>query len=315
MPSWLALLLGLVLLAAGGEFLVRGTVGLARKLGISPLLAGLTIVGFGTSAPELVTSIQAAFAGSPDIAIGNVIGSNIANILLILGASALVIAIPISRKAFRRDGLALGLSGLAALGAVLAGGVSRAIGAALFAGLIGYILYAYFSEKNAATDSTTEHVDEATAAPSNTLALVFFTFAGIAGVIFGARFLVGGAIELATAMGVSEAVIGLSVVALGTSLPELVACLAAAWKREPDVALGNVVGSCIYNIFGILGLTAIVHPLGVPPEIAGLDIWILLATVGLLLMFLRTGWTIHRWEGAVLLAGYAAYMAYLVGLS
>ncbi|MCJ7420769.1 calcium/sodium antiporter [Sphingomicrobium astaxanthinifaciens] len=312
MPTWLALLLGLLLLAAGGEFLVRGTVGLARKLGISPLLAGLTIVGFGTSAPELVTSLRAALTGSPDIAVGNVIGSNIANILLILGASALVIAIPITRPAFRRDGLVLALSALAAVGAVLAGGVSRAIGVGLFAALVAYIVYAYFSEKNAASDSVTEQVDAAVAAPQNAFLLGGITLAGIGGVIFGARFLVEGAVELATQMGVSQAVIGLSVVAIGTSLPELVACLAAALKKEPDVALGNVVGSCIYNIFGILGLTAVVQPLGVPPEIAALDIWVLAVTTALLLVFLRTGLTIQRWEGGVLLLSYAAYLAYLV---
>ena len=300
-------LVGLVLLALGGEFLVRGTVGVARKLGISPLLAGLTIVGFGTSAPELVTGLQAVFRGANDIAIGNVVGSNIANILLILGVSALIIGIPITRKVFRRDGIAMGVAALATLGAVLSGGVSQVMGFALIAGLIAYIVIAYRSERSSKVPR--EESDEGVT--DNMALLALFTIGGMAAIVFGADFLVEGAVAAATALGVSEAVIGLTIVAFGTSLPELVACVAAAMKKQPDIALGNVIGSCIYNIFGILGITAAVQPLAAPPQIAQFDIWVLVGTTGLLLLFLRTGWTIKRWEGGILLAAYAAYIGYL----
>ena len=310
MSVTMLVLVGLVLLALGGEFLVRGTVGLSRKLGISPLLAGLTIVGFGTSAPELVTSLQAAFNDAADIAVGNVIGSNVANILLILGASALIIAVPISRPAFQRDGLALAIAALTTLAGVMLGGFSRFFGVALMAGLATYIYVAYRSEKRAAVPNIIDDHHPPRRRDSM-IGLALLTLGGIVGIVMGARFLVEGAVEAATALGVSEAVIGLTIVAFGTSLPELVACVVAALKKQPDIALGNVVGSCIYNIFGILGATAAIVPLGVPEQIASFDIWVLLGTTGLLLLFLRTGWTIHRWEGGVLLLGYAGYIGWL----
>ncbi|APE28041.1 calcium/sodium antiporter [Aurantiacibacter gangjinensis] len=313
------ILAGLALLALGGELLVRGAVGIAEKLGVSPLLAGLTIVGFGTSMPELATSIQAAFAGSSDIAVGNVVGSNIANIILILGVTAVILPLAANRAAFKRDGIALAASSLAALACVLAGGIGRIAGIALIAALIGYILWAYLSERQSGDAAAQMHealATDAVAAPATPLskgtpALAVMTIAGIAAAIYGAGLLVEGAIALAQGWGVSEAVIGLTIVAVGTSLPELVACVVAALRGHGDVALGNVVGSNIYNVFGILGITALVQPLAVPQQIAALDIWVLLGVTALLLLFLRTGWTLKRWEGAVFLALYAGYTALL----
>ena len=313
--SILMVLGGLVLLALGGELLVRGAVGMAARIGISPLLAGLTIVGFGTSMPELATSVQAALAGSPGIAVGNVVGSNIANILLILGVSALILPLAVNPASFKRDALALGGSALACTGAVLLGVIGWVTGLALVASLVGYIWYAYKSESAADDDECHRHEAEAEdrPVPPNTGPVVLgaMIIAGLAAAIFGAGWLVEGATVLASAAGISEAVIGLTVVAIGTSLPELIACVVAVLRKHADVALGNVVGSCIYNILGILGTTAVITPIAVPAEIARIDIWVMLAVTALLLVQLRSGWRLSRLEGGALLALYAAYTAFL----
>lgn len=315
MTTVLLLALGLVLLTAGGEILVRGAVGAARALGVSPLLVGLTLVGFGTSTPELVTSLTAALEGSPGIAVGNVVGSNIANVLLILGVTAVILPLGILPAAYKRDGIALAASTLACAVAVLLGFLDRWLGVAFVLILVGYVVWAYLNERGShdAEAERQEHMaeDAAPAGMSVPVALVL-ALGGIALTILGARFLVGAAIDMASALGVSDTVIGLTVVAVGTSLPELVACTVAAIRRHADVALGNIVGSNIYNVFGILGITAAVSPIPVPPEIARLDIWVLVAVTALLLLFLRSGWTLKRWEGGVFLALYAAYVAFLV---
>lgn len=306
---------GLVLLALGGELLVRGAVGMAARLGISPLLAGLTIVGFGTSTPELATSVQAALAGSPGIAIGNVVGSNIANILFILGLSALILPLSVNPASFQRDSLALGGSVVLATGAVLLGVIGPLAGVVLVAALVGYIWWAYRSE-SAAHDAEAvrhEHEAEDRPVPPNTGPVVLggMIVAGLAAAIFGAGWLVDGAIVLASAAGVSQSVIGLTVVAVGTSLPELIACVVAVLRKHEDVALGNVVGSNIYNLCGILGLTAVIKPIEAPAEIAAFDIWVMLGVTALLIVQLRSGWRLSRIEGLVLVALYAAYTAFL----
>ncbi len=313
----LFLFAGLALLAVGGDVLVRGAVAVANRMGVSPLLAGLTIVGFGTSTPELVTSLFAAFDGAPGIAVGNVVGSNIANILLILGISALILPLGIKRAAFLRDGSALWFAALACTAVVLAGTLDRVVGLALVALLVGYIVLAYRSERrpdDALDDpERIRHENEAASVASGIrlpLALGL-SVAGIAATVFGARLLVDSASEIARDFGVTETVIGLTVVAIGTSLPELVACIIAALRRQADVAIGNVVGSNIYNIFGILGVTALVHPIAVPAQITAFDVWILLGATALLILFLRTGWTLKRWEGFVFVALYAGYIGLL----
>ncbi len=307
---------GLVLLAIGGELLVRGAVGMAARLGISPLLAGLTIVGFGTSTPELATSVQAALAGSPGIAIGNVVGSNIANILFILGVSALILPLSVNPASFARDSLALGGSAVLCTGAVLTGMIGPLIGIVLIASLTGYIWWAYKSESAAPCPEGERHEHEAAdvSVPPSTGPLVLgaMILAGLAAAIFGAGWLVEGAVVLASAAGISESVIGLTVVAIGTSLPELIACVIAVLRKHEDVALGNVVGSNIYNICGILGITSLIQPMAVPAEIAAFDIWAMLGVTALLIVQLRSGWRLSRVEGALLLALYAGYTALVI---
>jgi len=305
---FLELAAGLALLVVGGDLLVRGAVAFAMRLRVSPLLIGLTIVGFGTSTPELVTSLQAAFSGAPGIAIGNVVGSNTANILLILGLAAVMSPIPVARPAFLRDGTVAALAALACLAVILTGSLSRLSGFGLMAMLAGYIVYAARSERAApaADDPRGESVPDGKLPVAIALAV-----GGLVATILGARLLVGGAVELAALAGVSDTVVGLTVVAVGTSLPELVTSVMAALRRQPDIAFGNVVGSNIYNVLGILGVTAAVHPIPVPPEIARFDIWVMLAATAALTLAAVTGWRITRAEGAAMLASYGAYVGVL----
>lgn len=306
---------GLVLLGLGGELLVRGAVGMAARLGISPLLAGLTIVGFGTSTPELATSVQAALGGSPGIAVGNVVGSNIANILFILGLSAVILPLNVNPASFTRDSIALGGSALLCTAAVLYGVLQPVVGLGLLACLIGYVWWAYKTESAAPCPEGARHEAEAEdrPVPPNTGPVILggMIIIGLIAAIFGAGLLVDGATVLASAAGVSETVIGLTVVAVGTSLPELIACIIAVIRKHEDVALGNIVGSNIYNILGILGLTAIIKPIEVPAEIARIDIWVMLGVTALLIVQLRSGWRLSRIEGAVLVALYCGYTALL----
>jgi cation:H+ antiporter len=299
---------GLALLVVGGDFLVRSAVEFAVRLRVSPLLIGLTVVGFGTSTPELATSLEAAFTGAPGIAIGNVVGSNIANILLILGIAAMLAPIPVSRGAFLRDGSVAAASAVACLVVVLAGSLERISGFFLVAMLVGYVAFAASRERAAAA---TGGPDEVSPRRMSTPVALGFAVGGLAAMIFGARFLVQGSIELAQLAGVSETVIGLTVVAVGTSLPELATTVMAAIRRQPDIAFGNIIGSNIYNIFGILGVTAVVHPIPVPPEIIGFDIWVMLAATAAMTVAAITGWRITRHEGAAMLVAYAAYIGVL----
>ena len=308
------LLLGLGALGIGGELLVRGAVSAARKLGVSPLVVGLTIVGFGTSTPELVTSLIAAFEEAPGIAVGNVVGSNIANLLLILGSAALVAPLPLAEVALRREGIALAGSTVVCAGVILYGSLDILAGTTLLAVLFAYVAWAYRSERKLLGERATVHEQVAgDAAPrSRSLGISLLMCAGgVALTVLGAHWLVESAIELSRRFGISETVIGLSVVALGTSLPELVASLVAAARGHAEVALGNIIGSNVYNVLGILGATAVIHPIRVPAEIARVDIWILLAATLLVLLFLRSGTRIGRLEGAVLLGGYVFYAAWL----
>ncbi len=310
----LFLLIGLVLLVAGGELLVRGAVQLAQKFRISPLLIGLTLVGFGTSAPELVTSLQAAFSGSPGIAVGNVVGSNVANILLILGITALIFPVVVARETFKRDGVVLAIATLMCLGAVLYGQLNPLLGTVFVASLAGYIYFAFRQERqtNAAADAAAGIVNDAPKPSARVIALdLFLVIAGLALTILGARFLVSSAIEIARDFNVSETVIGLTIVAVGTSLPELVTSVMAALRKHSDIAFGNIVGSNIYNIFGILGVTAIIKPIDVPPQIASLDIWVMIAATVLLFLTATSRWRIGRLEGGVMLAAYVGYSVWL----
>lgn len=309
---WLEIAAGLVLLFGGGEALVRGSVGAAARLGVSPLLIGLTLVGFGTSVPELVASLEAALIGAPDIAIGNVVGSNIANMLLIVGASAAILPMVTTKRAFRRDGTMLVAATLLFVAVVLYGTLTRWLGGGFILLLAAYIVYSYLTERRGANGGTAVHVaqaNEVTSFASTIWANGLLALIGIVAIGFGANLLVKGAVEVARDFGYSEAVIGLTLVAVGTSLPELATSVVAALRRHGDVAFGNIVGSNLFNILGIAGATAILSPITVPPEIMTLDIWVMLAATGLLILFAMTGWRVNRTEAAIFLAAYGVYVA------
>ena len=312
--TFLQLALGLALLIASGEFLVRGAVGLARAFGVSPLFIGITLVGFGTSTPELVASLVAAFRGSPGIAVGNVVGSNIANVLLILGIVALIAPVPVVKQAFHRDAVALvGASAVAVLMALI-GNLSRLAGGFLIMLLLAYIYLTYRTELASAGAEADRHEAEAGLhAPPRDGAWrqLLVAVAALAGVILGARLLVDGSLLLAREYRVPETVVGLTIVAVGTSLPELAVSTIAAYRGQGAVAVGNIVGSNIYNVLGILGITAAVHPLEVPLPIARFDVWVMLAVALWLIYFMVKGRALGRVAGAGLLAAYAAYLAAL----
>jgi cation:H+ antiporter len=307
------LVAGLVLLLGGGELLVRGAVGLAQRLGVSPLVIGLTVVGFGTSTPELVACIEAVLLGAPAIAVGNVVGSNIANVLLILGVAAALRPLVTRRRSFQRDGPVLLAATILLVALCQYEVIGRTAGSVAVAGLLAYLLYSYVAERRlmAAGHSPSAAGDEAAIGGGSLPLALLATVLGIAAVLLGARLLVLSAVELARLWGISEAVIGLTLVAVGTSLPELATVAAAAWRNQGDVAFGNIVGSNIFNSLGIIGITALVEPIAVPATIAGFDVWVMLGVVGILVVFAVTGWRVSRSEGVVLLLAYAAYLAYL----
>ncbi len=305
------LILGLFLLAFGGDTMVSGSVALAKKMGVSTLLIGLTLVGFGTSTPELLTSLLAVIKGSNEIALGNVIGSNIANVLLVLGMAATIAPVHVDIKSFNRDGGFLALSCVLLLAALFLGQISRIMGAILVALLVGYIVYSYLSDKKQQSKKT---VDENEQKPVISVGLAFVkTVGGIALMMLGAKLLVDNSIVLARSWGVSEAVIGLTIVAVGTSLPELATSVMSAIRGHNDVAFGNVVGSNIYNALFILGCTALFLPIGVPQSM-GTDILLMTAVTGVLIgvAFWKKQFT--RPIGFVFLSIYALYNYYLYTL-
>jgi len=303
----LLILGGLAGLVIGGELLVRGAVRTAGALGVSPLIIGLTLVGFGTSTPELVTSVQAALLGSPGVAVGNIVGSNICNILLILGVAALIRPVDAEPRGLRRDGPALAAATLIGLAAILWGDLGRVVGAGFVAALLGYLLWLYASERRRA-DAANEPPPERKGLWSG----LPLTLAGLALVVIGADWLVTAAIALAQVWQVSDSLIGLTIVAVGTSLPELTASVAAAARGRGDVALGNIVGSNIFNILGILGVTALVEPLAAPAEIIAFDVWVMVAATAALILVAATGARVTRGEGALLLGGYGVYLGALI---
>ena len=300
---------GLIGLIIGGEYLVRGAVALAQNLRISPMVIGLTLVGFGTSIPELVTSVQAAMIGAPGIAVGNVVGSNIANILLILGCAALIMPLTVPRRAFGRDGTVLIAATGLCLGVVLFGAFGRLIGAGLLAFLLGYLIMAILSG-DAVAETDLPRVATAPLWPM--LAMIA---GGLVVTVFAAKFLVQGAVAVAADLGVSETVIGLTIVAIGTSMPELVTSVVAARRGQVDVALGNIIGSNIFNVLGILGATAMISPFAVPSQIVAFDIWVMVAATVALCTVAVTGWRITRGEGGALMISYVGYLSYLVWMA
>lgn len=312
----ISVLLGIALLASGGEALIRGALAAAQRAGISPLLSGLVIVGFGTSMPELVVSLDAALTQRPNIAIGNVVGSNIANVLLILGLCATITPLAVQPMALRRDAVVMVCATLLFLVLSCNGTLGRIEAGCFLLGLLGYLAWAYRSESVQDSPPAQVHAaesEEISALPRSRFMMFFALFGGLALLLSGSRILIHGAVGVAEGFGVSEAVIGLTLVAVGTSLPELTISLMAALRRHADVAVGNILGSNIFNLLGILGFSALLAPLGMDARILSFDQWVMLAAALLLVWFLHTGRRLSRAEGVVLLLGYAAYLGY--GLS
>ena len=339
------ILLGLVLLVAGGEMLVRGAAGLAARIGMSPLVVGLTVVAFATSAPELAVTLGAVLGGEPGLAVGNVVGSNIANVLMILGTSAVILPLLVKVQLVRVDIPFMAAFSVLFLLLAIDGGLSRVDGLILFVLLILYISVAIILSRrdghaddlhgpgaSIATasagrvgrtvagdvgnegDPMTEAVAEANVHTGSIGRDLVFLLIGVALLIVGANTLVKGATSIATAFGVSELIVGLTVVAIGTSLPELATSIVAVRRGQRDLAVGNVVGSNIFNIGAVAGLAGIVSPTGLPvPDSAlALDIPLMIAASVVLLPLAFTGSVIARWEGALLLGLYLSYLVYTV---
>lgn len=299
-------LIGLALLYFGGEYLVRGAASLATSLGISRAVVGLTVVAFSTSAPELAVSLQAALIGQADVAVGNVVGSNIANILLILGASALIAPLVVARQIVRIDVPVMIATSGVTYAMALDGALTRADGLALFGLLLAYVTMAV----RAARCAPAEPEGETKKQPWKDTGFVAL---GVLMLVVGAQWLVDGAVAMARIFGISELIIGLTVIAVGTSLPELATSIIAARRGEREIAVGNIVGSNIFNVLAVLGLAAAVAPSGVPVAPAALtfDFPVMLAAcVACLPIFVRR-FEMARWEGAVFFGYYVAYTLYL----
>lgn len=311
---YLSALGGFVLLFAGGEWLVRGAITISRRAGVSPLLIGMTVVAMCTSAPELIVSLEAALRGQVDISVGNVVGSNIANILLILGISALISPIVVKAAELRRDTLVMLASAAVLTGLAATGIVERWQGALMLGSLIGYVWYSYYTEIYRDAPAAELHAHEAEEFSGVTKKAwlgVAELGVGLAALVVGSRLLVDGATEIARNFGVPEVVIGLTLVAVGTSLPELATSVTAAARGHSDVAVGNVVGSNLANVLAIVGITALVTPLPISEAIAAFDVWVMLAASVLLVPLLLWRGRIGRLTGALLLGSYVAYVALL----
>lgn len=309
---------GLSLLILGAEWLVRGASRIAAWAGISPLVIGLTVVAFGTSAPELAINVQSALSGQPDIAIGNVVGSNIANILLILGLSAAIAPLMVQQQVVRQDvPIMIGVSIVTFLFA-LNGLISTLEGFILFGTLLVYIWFLIRQSRAESKEVAQEYEQEFAPHERKTLfgwlVNLGLVVIGLGLLIVGARWMVDSAVAVAHWLGVDELVIGLTVVAVGTSLPELATSVVAAIKGERDIAVGNVVGSNIFNLLSVLGLSAIIVPVGIPVSQAALsfDIPVMIAVALASFPIFFTGGQIYRWEGLLFLGYYVAYTAYLI---
>lgn len=331
--AYVMIIAGLVLLFVGGEVLVRGSVGVARKFGLSELLIGIVLVGFGTSMPELVTSLQAVGQGAVGMSVGNVAGSNIANIMLVLGAAALIRPIITDPRALSRDFMVMVIATTVFLAVAYFDVFTRVAGIGMLILLTVYIVASFFLDKNNA-ETAALHTEEGELIETNDAFALscIFTLAGIAGVVIGANLLVNGGVVVATRFGVSDTLIGLSVVAIGTSLPELATSIVSAMKGKSDVALGNVIGSNIFNLLGIIGVTAAVLPFSLGSSINGAtgmddvgavfsrqsadlgsnltwtDVSALMLSVFFVILFAFSGKQLARWEGGVLLVSYFVFM-------
>lgn len=321
MLTWLQLSAGLVALVAGGELLVRGASRLAALVGLSPLVIGLTVVAFGTSAPELAVSVASALSGRADIAVGNVVGSNIFNVLFILGASALIVPLAVNSTLIRSDVPLMVAASLLAAALSLDGSVGRIEGGFLFTGLVAYTVRCIVAGRRESSSGQSRQESDTGSdelMPSDVtrgrLRNVLLITAGLVLLVLGSEWLVDAASTLARQMGVSELVIGLTIVAAGTSLPEVATSIIAAIKGERDIAVGNVVGSNLFNLLGVLGLAATISPGGiaVSEQALALDIPVMIASAVACFLVCRSAREISRFEGAFLIAAYVVYSGFLI---
>lgn len=311
--TYLELFGGLVYLLMGGDLLVRGAVALGRRLRVSPMLVGVTIVALGTSAPELFISVQAVVSGHPGIALGNVVGSNVANVLLVAASLAILCPIALGDGVTREDSVAMLAASLLLLVLSLGGAVTRGEGAVL---LLGFLLFMGYKARHVDRIRMREgRLDWVVGLPGTAPMIALFIIVGILSLPLGAYLFIGGAVAIAEQLGVSETVVGLTVVAVGTSLPELATVFVAAARRNLDIALGNVIGSNVLNILAILGAAAVIPAGGlpVPGEVLGFDVPVMLAAALAISVFTLRRRTMGRSVGAGMLLAYAAYVAILYG--
>lgn len=305
--------LGIVMLIRGGDWTIDSAVYIARKIGVSPLIVGFTIVAFGTSLPELVISINANLKDSPGIALGNVLGSNIANILLVCGAAAMISTLSVQTSEILNDTLAMIGATIAMAGIFLMGIITQSVGMAMFGALILYVVFQYYMALKGE-----KHVDdvEEPEFKQDWMAYLFLLL-GLVFIAIGAEFLVRGAQVSATFLGVPEAVIALSLIALGTSLPELSTCIAAALKKQSDIIIGNIIGSNVFNILMIIGVTAMIKPIDIGlagPEIVGRDMWITIGVTLIFALWILLFKSLGKLTGLFFVLGYLIYILAIYGL-
>lgn len=311
--AFLLLTIGLVVLVIAGDIMVRGAAALARHWGVPALIVGLTIVAFGTSAPELVVGVQAALIGQGDLAMGNVVGSNIANVLLALGLPALILAIPTNMAGVARNSFIALFATVLFIGLTLFADALRMWqGAVLFSGIIAYLIYMFMLAKTGAEDPILEEMTEIEEGedglPTNVWKSTIYLILGIVGLIGGGSLIVNNAVIIAEGFGVSETIVGLTIIAVGTSLPEIATVVIATYRGHPEVAIGGVLGSNVFNIFAVMGASALAGPIFIENSLKVFDIWVMLATSIVLLAFVLTRQPIGRKTGIIFTVGYVLYI-------
>lgn len=310
---YLSIISGFVILLFCGDLLVRGAVALALKLGIPSILIGLTVVAFGTSAPELVVAIRAALSGASGIAIGNIVGSNIANILFVLGLPAIIYPTVCDQLSVRQNTIFMVVATIIFIFFCFFGQLNFWHGLTLFVLVLVFLGYVASHAARAAnsTPANLGPCDNDSGLPPNSWLIAIFLLAGVFGLPLGAHFVVDGGTDIARNFGVSNSAIGLSLIAFGTSLPELATTMIAAIRRHADVAVGNVLGSNLFNLLGVMGITAMVTPIDVPASFLHFDLWVMLIAALLVLPFAMSRGTISRSAGFFFVTGYVAYIYFL----
>lgn len=310
--EYLLLIGGLVILIVAGEALVRGAVGIALKFRVSALVIGMTVVSFGTSAPELIVSLQAALGGHPEIAIGNVVGSNISNIALVLGITALILPIAVKRTTVKIDWPIMIMASIGFYLFALNAQLDWWEGLVFVVVLISFNVFLFWKSRkdNKTEEVSAEYVDEGKSLA--VLKNVLFVLVGVIGLAFGASWLVKGAVQIAEGLGISEHIISVTIIAFGTSVPELTTSIMAAIKKETDISVGNLIGSNIFNLLGVLGITSLVKGIPISQQVLDKDIYWMLGISLLLFPLMLIGYKIDRIRGGILLASYCAYIFFVL---